>query len=199
MKKRLLSMPCFYNLVQLVIAAPMIKKMKDRLDESGVTTNPNIRILDVGCGPGEYSQWYSGEYTGIDIADQYVMRASGKYPSSYFIKCDASNFELHEKFDVGVSIGLYHHLSDNEALKSIEVVLRHLRPKSKFYVFDAILPLTFLKNPIGYILRKLDRGKFVRTYGAYKKLLVSLGDCVSYCESDRGGFLDFIVYVVEKK
>lgn len=166
--KNILSIPIFYRFLQFCLANPMLMKMKGYLDDKQIITNPNLTILDVGCGPGDYSQWYSGTYTGIDISEQYIDSASSKYVNADFMVCDATDYDLTQEmtkfWDVAVSIGLYHHLPDDEVLKNIKATLNHLKPQGKFYIFDAILPITFMSNPLGYVLRKLDRGKFVRSF-----------------------------------
>jgi SAM-dependent methyltransferase len=200
--KNILSIPIFYRFLQFCLANPMLMKMKGYLDDKQIISNPNLTILDVGCGPGDYSQWYAGIYTGIDISEQYIESASSKYLNASFIVCDATDYDLTQggskSWDVAVSIGLYHHLPDDDVLKSIKVTLNHLKPQGKFYIFDAILPITFMANPLGYVLRKLDRGKFVRSYEEYQRFLNATDINISYRSIGRGGLLDYVVYVIEK-
>ena len=80
-------------------------------------------------------------------------------------------------------------------VRSIERVLSHLKEDRDFHVFDAVLPRRFWVNPAGFVLRKMDRGQFVRTREQYTQLLERVGPSVIHTEFGRG-LLDFIYYVV---
>jgi hypothetical protein len=45
---------------------------------------------------------------------------------------DAANFKLNYLFGGAISIGLYHHLSDRDTIRSIKNVLTHLKRNSFF-------------------------------------------------------------------
>lgn len=195
----LLRAPWVYRTTQAVLATPIVRRFNQILASKGVTQDVSLNVLDVGCGPGDYSAWYLGRYTGLDLSKEYIHEASQKMPDRTFVVADATTFELTpSSFDVAVSIGLYHHLSDDMTVRSIERVLSHLKEGCDFHVFDAVLPRRFWVNPAGFVLRKMDRGRFVRTREQYRQLLERLGPSVIHTEFGRGGLLDFIYYVVRR-
>ena len=197
--QKLMNVPAVYRSVQDALAAPLIRDVRAHFHAAHITADTHLHILDVGCGPGHSSSWFSGQYTGVDLSPEYINHAKASFPGKNFIIGDASNFDLTEKnFDVAVSVGLYHHLPDAAVLQSLSTVLRHLKPDGQFHVVDAILPNHFWDNPAGYVLRKLDRGRFVRTPSAYRAMVESSGlTIVNYCEG-RGGLLDYVYFVVRQ-
>jgi len=193
----LLGAPWVYRTTQAILATPMVRRFNQILASKGVTEDVSLNVLDVGCGPGDYSAWYRGRYTGLDLSEEYIREASRKMPERTFVVADATTFQLTERsFDVAVSVGLYHHLSDDMTVRSIERVLSHLKADRDFHVFDAVLPRSFWVNPPGFVLRKMDRGQFVRSRDQYARLLERVGASVVHTEFGRGGLLDFIYYVV---
>lgn len=196
-KDRILQFPTFYKLVQQVLAGPLVKQVHDMLDASNVTSDVHCRVLDVGCGPGQYAKWYKGNYTGVDLSEDYIQAALRNMREKEFFVADACDFNLPNKdFDAAVSIGLYHHLSDEQVKRSIACVLGHLRKSGKYYVFDAVLPRSFFANPLGYILRKNDRGRYVRHADYYKEMLEGFGFNIEACLIGRAGLLDYISYII---
>jgi SAM-dependent methyltransferase len=101
---------------------------------SRMDVREGLKILEMGCGTGEYSSLLgrktNGEVLGIDICDRFVDVARKRYsaPNVRFEVVDIRKPEriLAEKFDVVVGNGILHHVYYiiNDVLKNIRSVLR---------------------------------------------------------------------------
>ena len=72
------------------------------------------RILDVGCGFGDFLSWLSErgietEYTGLDICEPMIERCRERFPrgAGRFLVGDALAFEPDEPYDYVVASGLF--------------------------------------------------------------------------------------------
>lgn len=80
------------------------------------------RVLDMGCGTGEYALWYAmngaAMVKGIDLSDGSLKiasqrKAEGKIDNVEFAKKDILNLELPDNyFDYSYSVGVLHHTGD---------------------------------------------------------------------------------------
>ena len=79
------------------------------------------KVLDMGCGTGEYSLWYAlkgaGKVTGIDLSDGSLFvarrRKEGHFENVEFIKKDILNLDFPDNtFDYSFSVGVLHHTGD---------------------------------------------------------------------------------------
>ncbi|HEY3250910.1 MAG TPA: class I SAM-dependent methyltransferase, partial [Ignavibacteria bacterium] len=155
------------------------------------------KILDQGCGTGEYSLLFGERYTGLDFNKDYIEHARKKYPG-IFIHGSAVSMDslIDNSFDVVYSVGLYHHLQNDEAKKAIEETLRVTKKGGRILIIDAMLP----KNPlniIGFILRKMDRGGNVRKVEDTLKLLPS--DIKFKKEIISSYPFDFVTIMIDKE
>ncbi|MBK6510575.1 MAG: class I SAM-dependent methyltransferase [Haliea sp.] len=189
-----MEIPKLYHFVQKVIAGPLHKKVEEMM----VQEMPDItgrKVLDVGCGLGNYSTLFSNaQYTGFDLSPAYIDYANltfNKSNTSFSIGNAVTPPSFSENFDFIFSVGLYHHISDEETIKSLKALQRMLAEAGSIFIVDAVFPKNF--NVPGYVLRKLDRGKHVRSFRAYKELLEDnfVPTAVDY---HTAGVLDFIVY-----
>jgi SAM-dependent methyltransferase len=67
---------------------------------------------------------------------------------------------------------LLHHLSDGEARGAVGEMIRICRPCGYIVIFDAVLPEPAWQRPVAKILRRLDRGRFMRTQADLESFLV---------------------------
>ncbi|MFC1664432.1 class I SAM-dependent methyltransferase [Pseudomonadota bacterium] len=189
----LMGFPCLYAAVQNTIAAGLHRDVKTRLCNV-IPDQKGVKILDIGCGLGDYSILFrQSVYTGLDWDERYIKRASAHYGRKgiTFVVGDAAQISFPAgHFAYCFSVGLYHHMSDEAVVASLSEALRVAGP-GKVTILDAIYPLR--GNWPGYLLRKLDRGKFVRAFEAYSKLL---NDHFSMQEisAHRAGVFDYIYY-----
>jgi ubiquinone/menaquinone biosynthesis C-methylase UbiE len=111
---------------------------------SRLTFTP-ARILDMGTGPGtlaiEFAKRLSqAEIIGVDISDEMLQEAqknarAQKTGSVKFVSCDVHRFCFKDSsFDLIVSFGVLHHLSDIQAVFSGIKAL--LKPDTAAYIYD---------------------------------------------------------------
>lgn len=82
----------------------------------------NRRVLDMGCGTGEYALWYASQgaanVTAIDLADGSLAIARQRQKETgvenvKFLKMDLLNCSLpDDHFDYSYSVGVLHHTGD---------------------------------------------------------------------------------------
>jgi SAM-dependent methyltransferase len=82
------------------------------------------RVLELGCGTGDLLNKVKPCFgVGIDISEEMLKIAEKKYPQYKFIKADAEDFELDEKFDYIILSDLIGFLWDvQKALKNLRKV-----------------------------------------------------------------------------
>lgn len=69
------------------------------------------------------------------------------------------------------SVGLIHHVSDDIARQVIGEALRVCRPGGYAVIMDAVLPEAAWTRPMAFALRRLDRGRFMRSQEQLEDLL----------------------------
>jgi SAM-dependent methyltransferase len=192
---RLMSVPRLYRAVQTSIGGELHRQVRALLAAS-IPDRADVRILDLGCGVGDYAMVFArARYHGIDLEPRYVESARRDFgrEGATFAVGDATRLGLTEAaFDYCFSVGLYHHLPDDAVVTSLEQARRAAAP-GRVVVVDAIYPPR--GNWAGYVLRRLDRGKHVRTLGDYEALLRERFDVVEI-RAERGGLLDYVVFRV---
>jgi SAM-dependent methyltransferase len=132
--------------------------------------------LEVGCGTGLLSSFFAaGSYVGTDIDPVRVERARLDHPEHEFEVLDltqAGQTDL-ERFDFVLCHACIHHIGDRGVHTIVEnfreAARRRQRPV-EFLVIEPVLPRHTLLNLPGFVLAKLDRGKFVRTVDRMRSL-----------------------------
>lgn len=190
----LLRQPFLYKLIQATVAYNGHKVIKSLLQKE-IPKNTKT-VLDQGCGTGEYSLLFKGKYTGIDNYGKNIEHAKKTYKEK-FVLGDATDMPFRDcAFDVVFAVGLHHHLDDVDAKEAINEAMRVLKRSGKLIIIDALLP-SFLLNPLGYILRKVDMGRFVRMESHTLDLLPR---GMNMEKKILHGFpLDYIVLIIRKE
>src|SRR3989344_5705953 len=161
---KLMEIPFFYEAVQFLVANEGHKKIKLLLKKEFKSLKG--RVLDQGCGTGIYSTSFNKKivYFGIDNNEKDIEFAKknfrGDFSVGYATKMDKYKDSF---FDITFSVGLYHHLTDQQVKRAVSESLRVIKKSGRVIVVDAALP--FRKyNLWGLLLRKIDRGRFVRSW-----------------------------------
>lgn len=118
------------------------------------------RLLDIGCGTGEFSVFFSSEgYTGVDINPANIRYASSHYKRKFLV-ADGKKLPFPDNsFSKVLVVGVFHHLSDIDSQKVINEIKRVLKPDGKFLVMED----TESDNCITTLMHRLDQGKFIRS------------------------------------
>lgn len=78
---------------------------------------PGQRVIELGCSTGDLLAELKPAFgVGIDFSGEMVKRAAERYPNLQFMKCDAHDIGLCEKFDVIIISDLINDLWDVQAV-----------------------------------------------------------------------------------
>lgn len=146
-------------------------------------------VLDLGCGTGTLSGLFNKEgYLGIDI-DKDSINLARKKNKKYLYKIDnVTTFRDKKKYDLVLIVGVLHHLNDPDVKKALKTISLHIKKGGRALIIEAIPPISKI-NFMGWILRKLDRGHYVRKLEEYEKLIKNLKLLNSY--KKRAGIVDY--------
>jgi len=133
---------------------------------------PDERVLDIGCGTGEFSVFFNLEmYTGIDIEKKYIDYANKNYKGAFLVvdgtKLPFTNGAFQKIFISGV----LHHLDDEICGRVLDEARRVLAQNGTLLVMEDV---NRPKNHfITRLLHRLDNGDFIRNKEGYERILHS--------------------------
>ena len=165
--RSILSFPLIYQTYQSMVGASRLHALVARLArEAGSQT-----VLDVGCGTGTLASFLPDEigYLGIDMSEAYIDEATRTHPQRTFRCGDVMDMDLEgATFDLGVAVGLLHHIDDDIAIHMLDTLGSHLSPGGQFVSIDPCFAMgqSFLSKAVV----SADRGQNVRTSEEYRKL-----------------------------
>lgn len=181
---RMLEIPWFYRLSQFLLA-PGSQRFFHRYYQHLFHKLPYGEfILDVGCGPKSLL-WSGGLHPiGLDYSHHYTKSFFSKGDPAVTASADYLPFK-DNSLDSVWSFGLLHHLDDEQARKTLLELRRILKRNGYIVVMDNVMPQIKWRRPLAYLLRRLDRGNFVRSQEALESLLPDREywncDRVTYC------------------
>jgi SAM-dependent methyltransferase len=169
--RAILSHPATYRLVQRIFGGSAT--LRDFVS-SFVRPQPGDRILDIGCGPAQILNCMSGiRYVGYDPNERYISDARKSHDSAYaqfFVgRFGKEELALHQPFDIGLLLGVLHHLDDKEASALLGNMRCAIRTGGRLVTLENVF--IDRQNPIARKLIELDRGKNVRTASEYRALV----------------------------
>lgn len=124
------------------------------------------RHLDVGCGPSSWL-WREGlKPVGVDCD----VRRAAYFGFAAAASAAALPF-ADGTFDVCWSFGLLHHLSDDDARRTIAELRRVARPGGYLVLFDGVLAARPMERPVASAIRRIDFGRRLRRQEAVEALL----------------------------
>ena len=149
----LLDHPALFNLSQLLISGG--QRATKRWAKAWLNARPEHRILDVGCGTGEFAPLFrSGKsevgsrkdggsrYLGVDLNPQYIEYARKRYGGGggvAFEVVDATRMAFAARsFDRALFVNCLHHFPDNLNRGILREVARVLRPGGRFVLIDMV-------------------------------------------------------------
>jgi len=92
------------------------------------------RLLDIGCGPGDFTRAFSDTgalATGVDFSPEMIRIAQDRFPEVAFKVADAERLPFDDcSFDVVVGAYLVHHLARPEV--AFREIHRIVKPRGRF-------------------------------------------------------------------
>jgi cyclopropane fatty-acyl-phospholipid synthase-like methyltransferase len=173
----LLKFPICYSFLQVAVGA---EGFRNRYLKNALAENTEAsQLLDLGCGPGA-NRKTSGEgynYTGIDLSEEYVSKASRKFKSdtqSRFIRADLvqnndwpSLCNTNEN-TIAMAFALWHHLSDEQVDNVLKKLARSLNDESIILSMDPIV--TSDSSKFAVWLANNDRGPYLRSQKDFERI-----------------------------
>lgn len=89
------------------------------------------KILDAGCGPGQFTQYMMGkgfEVTGIDFSSAMIREATDRVPEGTFLPMDMRTLEFEESFDGILAAYSLIHIASDDIPQTLEGFHRVLKP-----------------------------------------------------------------------
>lgn len=169
-----LEWPLLYELSQKnVLTAGMRRIVLALLREEGADGAGQC-VVEVGCGTGLYLSALSPTVCGTDISFPYVRFLKGK--GRRVFASDACALPLRSG-SVGFvyCINVFHHLDDDSVRAVLGEMWRACRPGGTLVVVDIVHPPR-RGNRLGRVLRRLDRGGFVRQRERFAALVQAWAD-----------------------
>lgn len=168
---RVLENRTVYRLSQWILAPGAAWALRRRVEgQLRRAQAEGLRVLELGCGTGTFSARGNVFYVGSDINDRYFPPPDARR-SRRFAAMDATRLALRDaQFDVVYSCALYHHLDDANVRTSLAQSLRVLKPGGRLIWIDNIWPTCRL-NLLAWTLRRLDRGRFVRSAAEIARII----------------------------
>ena len=168
--QNLLSIPWCYRLSQAVFAPGADKKLTTILNKRKKELPVPGLLLDVGCGPASWLWKIDWDPIGLDVSYEYAQafKKNGQNATT------GSAFQLpfvDEAFDGIWCIGVLHHLQDDQATQTIAEMLRVCKSNGYVIIQDAVLPESTIRRPVAALIRRMDRGKNMRTREQLEALL----------------------------
>lgn len=136
---------------------------------------PAARTLDLGCGPGAFSDLFEGgDYVGVDLNPRYIDHAR-RTRKGAFIVGDARHVDLPgARFDQILIFGLLHHLPDEDVRAVLAECRRLLRPGGRVLAIEDI-PTVSRLNLVGHLIHRVENGEFIRPVEDYRRLYAGAG------------------------
>ena len=170
--EKVLEHPLGYKLSQALLISHGNRRIQEFLTEA-MPDDPDQTILDVGCGTTDYGPYLQGKILGVDLNPAYISYCAEHFSGEYRVM-DATQVDFEDdRFDAVFNVGLCHHLTRDQIKKATGEWQRVLKPGGRLVIVDAVLPLQHWNLP-GWVLRKLDRGRYVLPWSTWQSLFESL-------------------------
>jgi len=126
------------------------------------------KILDIGCGTGEYSESFlKDQYIGIDIDEKNIKYAQKHYDKNFKV-ADALKLPFEDNsFDKVLIVGVLHHLTIEESQKVLQEIQRVLSKGAQALIIED----TLSNSPITEIMHSLDQGSHIRSESDWNNLI----------------------------
>jgi SAM-dependent methyltransferase len=166
-----LRLPRLYNLLQRLVGGGSDRAAFMR---THVVFRSGEKVVDVGCGTGGALEFLPlVNYFGFDPNPDYIRVAQSRYGSRGQFFCgDASSprvRELAQDADAFLSMGVLHHLTDQQIDEVLGLARACLRPRGRFIFYEPCFSAN--DDWVGRMFMRLDRGENIKTDQAWRALL----------------------------
>ncbi len=172
LREQLLSQPVVYRTFKKLV---LPNGSHQRIVDSMFSVEDGSSVLDLGCGFGDFTQFFAGRcnYIGIDHNPEYIetARRMNDGLDATFICADVTDEAVaaNGPYDLIFLSGVLHHLSDQQVSELASNVAPLLNQSGRFValepVFDPDQGLT------ARLIIASDRGRFVRDAAGYSNLV----------------------------
>ena len=130
------------------------------------------RVLDLGCGTGEFSYLFPPEsYTGIDIDPSNIAYANRHYKEKQFLIADGRKLPFGQhSFDKILVVGILHHLDNTECSEVLGEIKRVLKPGGSVLIMEDTKSDFWLTG----LTHRLDQGAHIRARDDWRRILSSI-------------------------
>lgn len=180
--RSILSSAWAYETLQRIVGKAKLRRI---FSDRYIVPQPGMRVLDVGCGPGDMAPFVRpADYVGVDVSDAYIAAAQRRFGSEgTFICAGVEDLPPEEKnFDVAIAIGVFHHLTDEVARAIIDATAQRLTPDGRFVAIEPHFHEG--QHLVSRALISLDRGRNVRSVEGYRRLFPSKFTIATHEEND---------------
>ncbi len=196
---RMIEDPRIYDFVQRLLGGGMVFTAVTEAIHCQLSGFSYKNVLEVGCGTGLTKDCFAGDYTGVDINPEYIRVVSGR-GSGTFLVADATSLPFGpDTYDLVVTVGVLHHLDHQSRELMLSEMFRVCRTGGHILIADGLVPSNRL-NLIGYVLAKLDRGRYKMRIEKFRDMIRrAYPEPLSVIFNKyRVAYLEFVVAVVAK-
>lgn len=154
--------------------------------------SPDMKVLDVGCGPGSFVITIASlcrEVIGVDISQNFVSMCNENIKQLSITNAKSAYIQpgklpyANEEFDVILMVDVIHHFG--KIKPNLHEAMRVLKPNGQVLIFE---PNKL--NPLIYLVHLLDRNEWgllkLGRPGIYRKVLA---DFIEITEIDFNGIV----------
>jgi trans-aconitate methyltransferase len=126
-------------------------------------------VLDVGCGPGTNSRYFSHtRYLGIDINQAYIDTARRRFGLDFeAVDARAYRAQPQDRFDFILVNSFLHHLCTQDVTRLLKHLTTLLTEDGCVHILEPELPPA---GSVANLLARADRGKFVRPMADWESI-----------------------------
>jgi len=188
---KVLAVPICYDMFQTAVGSV---KFRSNFVSDNISKFKMENVLDLGCGTASTANLLPKDvnYIGLDTSLKYLEKARTRTADrqSKLIHTDIASSQwtnISGKLDnaLGLALGIYHHIDDNQLKDTITNLSNVLQPGSKIVSLDPVIDTKTTK--LAHWFARNDRGRFIRDPDQYTEVFNRNGFSVKY-EITRNSF-----------